>query len=571
LNVLFGKWISCRAPALLFLAMTPANGAEHSFPDLKFSFITPINIRIPETKIRFPQVVLFEAGVAAPDLFLNSDFRPPQYLASDFNLRAQATVELAPSLAKASPLHCSTSFRISTLCYTEFASLSPFGTVKFDALAGRSILPRPPPKESFHWGPALWQSFEFLLLEHGFRLASDSYARYLLFHKPFWHDYVSSLNHFNMDQWGDGDSFLVNYIGHPMEGAVAGDIFLQNDPKGRSAKFGRSSAYWQSRLKAMVWSAAYSTYFEIGPVFSETALGNEGGYTYVPGCGLAPCTGKPGHHYKPATNNTGWVDFVVTPLVGTGWIVLEDVIETEFVDRLAKDSHAAKFNILRGALAPSRTLANALAGKPPWYRYSNEKSFAAIFGGPLQAVNPQPAWKGEPRWNAGMHYISLSLPMDREGCPSCRNFQSGGGFDFSYRVAQYLYFDSEANFFPGTSGGGSKEAAQEVLAGVKIGRTGRSWGIFSQIRPGIIHYDKTLVPGSSTVYEGTTRFAFDFGGSVEYYASRHSTFRVRVGTTFVHYLTDHTDPMQPPTSVLSDQYYALQGNFYLSSGYLWRF
>ena len=79
----------------------------------------------------------------------------------------------------------------------------------------------------------------------------------LLFHKPFWHDYGASADHFHMSRWGDGDSFLVNYIGHPMEGAVYGDIFLNNDPKGRSARFGKSSTYWYSRLKAMAWAAAF--------------------------------------------------------------------------------------------------------------------------------------------------------------------------------------------------------------------------------------------------------------------------------------------------------------------------
>jgi hypothetical protein len=33
---------------------------------------------------------------------------------------------------------------------------------------------------------------------------------------------------------------------------------------------------------------------------------------------------EPAHHYKPPTNNTGWVDFVSTPIVGLGWTVAED-------------------------------------------------------------------------------------------------------------------------------------------------------------------------------------------------------------------------------------------------------
>jgi hypothetical protein len=441
-----------------------------------------------------------------------------------------------------------------------------------DSVVANPILPAGLPKERFHWGPALWQSFEFLVVEHAFRLANDPYARYLLFHKPLWHDYLVSADHFYMNQWGDGDSFLVNYIGHPMEGAVSGYIFLQNDPQGRSAKFGKSSAYWQSRLKAMAWAAVYSAYFEIGPVLSEAALGNEGGYTYVPQCGMYPtCKKIPGKEYKPPTNNTGWVDFVVTPTVGLGWIILEDAIETEFVDRLAKGSHAAKFNILRGALAPSHTFSNAMAGKAPWYRYHEEKSFTSTFGGPLQPVKPRPLWKDDPRWDFGVHYVAMNLPMDREGCSSCRSFASGTGLDLSYRATRLVYLDSEFNLFPGSSSSGSNGSAQEALVGLKIGYTSHSWGVFSQVRPGVIHYDKTLVPGSSTNYESVTRFALDLGGSIEYYASRHSTFRFRVGTTLIHYLTDHPDPKQPPVSVLSDQYYTLQGSPYLSTGYLFRF
>src|SRR5262249_4086410 len=64
--------------------------------------------------------------------------------------------------------------------------------------------------ESFHWGPALWQSLEFLVLEHAFRIANDHEARYLLLHRPFWHDYFASASHFDMSRWGDGDDFIVN-------------------------------------------------------------------------------------------------------------------------------------------------------------------------------------------------------------------------------------------------------------------------------------------------------------------------------------------------------------------------
>jgi hypothetical protein len=420
------------------------------------------------------------------------------------------------------------------------------------------------PRERFHWRAALWQSFEFLVMEHAVRIASDSYARYLLFHKPFWHDYKASADHYHMNRWGDGDSFLVNYIGHPLQGAVSGNIFIQNDPVGRSARFGKSSAYWKSRLKAMAWAGVYSAYFEIGPVLSEAAIGNEGGYTYIPGCGKElSCVKEAGKTYKPPTNNTGWVDFVVTPALGFGWIVLEDAIEVNIVDKLASN-HSVTHNLLLASLTPSRTMANFFAGKHPWYRPAETES-------PLRPVRQRPEWKEDPRWSLGLQFTTLNLPMDWEGCSSCRTNTPGIGFTFGYRMTRLVSFDSEYNLFSGSGKAGKKGGTQEMLAGLRVGRSFRSWGLFSQVRPGFIHYDKTLVPGSSTDYESTTRFALDLGGSVEYYVSRHSTFRFNVGTTLVHYLTGHPDPMQPPVTVLSPDYFATQGNFHLASGYAFRF
>jgi hypothetical protein len=441
---------------------------------------------------------------------------------------------------------------------------------KLDSDPAKPIQPVPRPSEKFHWNAALWQSFGFLVVGHAFRLANDGGARYLLFHKPFWHDYWASTDNFHMSRWGDGDSFLVNYIGHPMEGAVAGDIFLNNDPKGRSARFGKSSTYWYSRLKAMAWATVFEAYFEVGPVLSEAAIGNEGGYTYVPGCGRYPCDKYPGKQFKPPTNNTGWVDFVITPTVGMGWIVLEDAIEREFVDRIAKDSPALKYKILRGSLAPSHTFANLFAGKLPWFRYPVEGSFNQAFGGPLHPVE-RPLWKDKPRYSFGAQFISMNFPLERESCSNCKQFLPGYGFDFNYRLAKYAYFDSVANLFPGSGSSGQHGAAQEALVGLKLGPTLGRWGLFFNLRNGFIHYDQALVPDNSSSYESTWRYALDLGGTVEFYASRNSTLRLNAGTTLIHYLQGYPDPKQPPTGVLSTEYYSFQGSPYVTTGYVFRF
>jgi hypothetical protein len=430
--------------------------------------------------------------------------------------------------------------------------------------------------EKIHWGPILKQSLGFLVFEHGFRLANDRYACHLLWHKPFWEDYADSLQHFDMGRWGDGDSFLVNYIGHPLQGAVSGNIFIQNDPHGRSERFGKSGAYWKSRFRAMLYAAAYSAYFEAGPLLSEAALGNEGGYTYVPKCGLAPCT-IPGRKLQPPTNNTGWVDFVVTPTVGMGWIVLEDAIEAKIVDSLAGDSTALKWKILRGSLAPSHSMANFFQGKLPWYRpwlYENATGRAGNLivksEKPKKNQSEASSWRDQPRKAIGIHYVNLSLPMDWQGCYKCRVNNSGVGATISYRMTNHFWFDSEVNQFPGSSSSKGSGSATEGLFGIRYGYTGRVWNIYVKARPGFIYYPKTTSFPTGHEFVSLSRFAMDFGTTIEMKASKRSTFRFDAGTTFVRYLQG-LDPRQAPTSVISPTYIATQGNFQVATGYIYRF
>jgi len=106
---------------------------------------------------------------------------------------------------------------------------------------------------------------------------------------------------------------------------------------------------------------------------------------------------------------------------------------------------------------------------------------------------------------------------------------------------------------------------------LKLGGNLGNWGLYSNLRSGFLHYDKALVPGSSTAYESTWRYALDLGGTVEYTASRNSVLRFNAGTTLIHYLQPYTDPKQAPVSVLSTEYYSFQGGPYLTTGYVFRF
>jgi hypothetical protein len=471
---------------------------------------------------------------------------------------------LTPSAASASkstlllPINsCPSSVQVGLIsaCLTSPPTKFAFWNDDPDLFSLQPVQPVHRPSEDTHWRAAFLQSFGFLVVGHAFRFINDPGLRYLMYHKPFWHDYWASAGNFRMYNWSDGDDFLVNYIGHPMEGAVYGYIFLNNDPEGRMARFGKSSHYWRSRFKAMAWATVWEAYFEIGPS----------------GCDLiAHCSFNPNHLPKGITNNTGWVDFVITPTVGLGWIIMEDAIEREFVDRIAKDSPDLKYKILRGSLAPAHTFSNLFAMKTPWFRYPEEGSFSEVYGGPLHPAE-RPLWKDEPRMDLGIQFITMNLPTDSESCSNCKKFYPGLGFDFNYRFTKYAYLDTGVNLFPGSGNSDELGGAQEVLAGFKLGPRINNWGLFFNLRNGFIHYDRTFASDVATVYTSAWRYAVEVGGTVEYYASHKSTLRFNAGTTLIHYLHGYADPLQPSISVLSTQYYAFRGSPYLSTGYVYRF
>ncbi len=203
-------------------------------------------------------------------------------------------------------------------------------------------------RPGFNWQSAFKQSMLFLTLMHAFRLATEDGTRAEL-KGPFFKDYFTALK--NLKGWRDGDPFIVNYIGHPMQGAVSGYIQIHNDPKGIHQEVSLKSEYWKSRLKAMGWSALFSTQFEIG-LLSEASLGNIGK--------------RPYRHHK---NPMAYVDLVVTPTLGTVWLIGEDVLDKYLVRPLEERISNGFMRILiRGFLNPSRAFANLLRGKRFWHR-----------------------------------------------------------------------------------------------------------------------------------------------------------------------------------------------------------
>jgi len=202
-----------------------------------------------------------------------------------------------------------------------------------------SAIPSGP--STFHG--AVVDSLRLLMIEHSTRIAFQAKTRREL-GGPFWQDYRRSVK--IPDTWEDGDSWAVNYVGHPIHGAAAGFIWLDHEDGAHDPDIGFSRAYWGSRGRATAWAAAYSVQFEFGPL-SEASIGNVGLHE----------------------GTTGWVDHVVTPAGALGFMVAEDAIDRYLVRRIEGwTSNRVLRAAARMLLNPSRTLSNAAQGRLPWFR-----------------------------------------------------------------------------------------------------------------------------------------------------------------------------------------------------------
>lgn len=193
----------------------------------------------------------------------------------------------------------------------------------------------------FQWSPAIKESVLFLGVQQGYAITQPKTRRDL--QGPFFGDYVRSVR--SLHGWEDGGRFFTNYVAHPLQGSLLGFIQIQNDPKGITQRVGKSQAYWRSRLKALAWSAAWSTQFEIGPI-SQASIGNVG------------------LHGKQT-----YIDLVITPIAGLGLLVVEDALDKYLVQRIERSSGSFYLKIAsRVLLNPTRSVANLIRFKKPWHR-----------------------------------------------------------------------------------------------------------------------------------------------------------------------------------------------------------
>ncbi len=426
----------------------------------------------------------------------------------------------------------------------------------------RKIMRSPPMEEAnehYHWSGLLWETFEFFGVENSFRLMTDPYFRYLTADKPFWHDYIASARQWNMGRWSDGDDFLVAYIGHPMQGAVTSYIEIQNDPHDRYLRLSANPAYWKSRFKGFLWNTVYSTDEKIG-FLGETGLGSEGGYTYVAGCHV-PCPSyKPGGKY---TNNTGWVKFITTPVVGTLWLLGEDFLD-RYVGGPVREWRPYSLwpKILRGGLNPCRTMANGMRFKDPWYRDFQHEQEDDLHGIHFLNENRE-AVQALPRFELAPHLNLLSLPVNNAQCTACRQETIGAGFGLAYRASRWVDFDADVDHQQNASPLPSYRAGGDVAMGTFGLRTGLetpNYAVKVSLRPGFVSYDRAwFIPQyaytigvkgppayptapMTPLREGRiTHFATVLAVNADYGLSRHLALRTALNNTAIRYKETYLD------------------------------
>lgn len=263
--------------------------------------------------------------------------------ANGYSGRSESKTETKASAFEAVPLPLPAAVNDTLLMSPDFllaGSASDPGASADPSAADPDDSLRP---SSVEWGPLLKDSFRFLLLEHAYRMTQANTRAG--FTGPFFQDYFNSVA--NIHGWRDGDKFGTNYVGHPMQGAISGDMWIAHDPHYRRTTFDlTSSRYWKSRLRATAFAAAYSLQFEIGPL-SEASTGN----------------------VQQNPKATGVVDWVITPAVGLAWMVGEDAVDAKLISKweARTDSRATRI-MLRGLLNPSRSFSNILMLKAPWHR-----------------------------------------------------------------------------------------------------------------------------------------------------------------------------------------------------------
>ncbi|HEX8920346.1 MAG TPA: outer membrane beta-barrel protein [Pyrinomonadaceae bacterium] len=151
---------------------------------------------------------------------------------------------------------------------------------------------------------------------------------------------------------------------------------------------------------------------------------------------------------------------------------------------------------------------------------------------------------------------SATNPCLSPPCPSgltidyAQEAEPGFGGRIGYHLTNYLGVEAEVNFFPRDDLPASGRAF-EGLFGVKAGRRFEKIGVYAKARPGVFSARTidfrpkegvgciAVFPPPATCFDERQRretsFAFDVGGILEFYPTKHASIRFDAGDTIIRF------------------------------------
>jgi hypothetical protein len=153
-------------------------------------------------------------------------------------------------------------------------------------------------------------------------------------------------------------------------------------------------------------------------------------------------------------------------------------------------------------------------------------------------------------------FLSVASPIHAQSSP----FEIGGGYSLlrlnvleepatrsgitarlGYDLHDHVSVEGEVLLFPQNLGGISK-GMTAAFFGAKVGKRFERIGLFGKARPGLFHFQEpeqpfacvaVVPPPVACVLGGSTNFALDAGGVVEFYLSNRFTVRADAGDTMI--------------------------------------
>ena len=147
-----------------------------------------------------------------------------------------------------------------------------------------------------------------------------------------------------------------------------------------------------------------------------------------------------------------------------------------------------------------------------------------------------------PKVEVGVHFSYLRFRGFGEN-------DTGFGGRLTFNLTENIAIEGDYTHFSGPFFFDTSRSREQILVGVKTGIRSESAGMFFKIRPGVMKFNGTTIPGicepagslACTLAAGTNQFALDIGGVFELYPIKKVVFRFDIGNTVIRFGGPYTD------------------------------